>query len=173
MQGKDKISSDKTTEDSPWDCSPALETSIRELIDLKAKEIETNVTTTVLALHKQIRAENLNIRQEVRRDHSENRVRMQATHEQAAKSVAQNEIIMADQQGTRSLILDLMGEVKTLAGRIQGKREAQQDIDAQESEEAKRTDRKREMFFTVLRTLLGLGGGGAILNWIRHHWGNK
>lgn len=165
--------SEKITEDKAedWPCSPALEAHIKELVETKSKQIEANVTSVALELHKEIRDENRNVRREVRRDHNENRVRMQATHEVAAKAVAQNEMIMAEQQGTKSLMLELLGEVKTLAGRMLGEKTAEERISVQDSRDAESSDRKKAWWFNILRWVIGLGGGGTLLNWIRgHHW---
>jgi hypothetical protein len=166
------VANDKIIEgrEEEWPCSPALEARIKQLVDTKSRQIEANVTSVALELHKEIREEQRSIRREVRRDHNENRVRMQATHEVAAKGVAQNEMIMAEQQGTKSLMLELLGKVNTLAGRMIGERTAEDRINAQESREAESIDRKKAWWFNILRWVLGLGGGSTLLNWIHHHW---
>jgi hypothetical protein len=164
----DNIAEEKSEE---WPCSPALKAHIEQLVETKSKQIEANVTTVALELHKKIRQEQQDIRREVRRDHNENRVRMQATHEVAAKAVAQNELIMAEQQGTKNLVLELLGEVKTLSGRMFGEKTAEDRMTAKESRNAESNDRKRAWRFNVLRWIIGMGGGGTLINWLRnHHW---
>lgn len=146
-------------------------------LEEKAREIMVAVNAQVFAFQEQIRTE-------VMHHHAENRIRMQEIDRQASKAVDQNELILSRIESQESSIArsegrmdslnssvkELIGEVRSWAGRRQGETEASARYESRASEVKDRNMNVFRWFITLLTS-------SGILAWLsKHfhlHWGGK
>lgn len=147
------------------------------VLDERFKEIEDSLIASNTAFQQQIRTDQQQVRIEVRQDHAENRTRLQEVDRQATKAVAQTEIIIGrlDKQDeanvtTQNLIVTLIGEVRSWAGRREGEAEADAHFQALIKGNQDETDKVHEKRMNVLKWIIGLASSGGLWTWISKHY---
>lgn len=144
-----------------------LEEELPPALEKKAKEIEVRIMASTTAFHDEMR-------KEVRRDHAENRTRLQQGYDQSTKAVAQNEFLIREVDATKGLVQELLSEVKTFVGRQQGKAETEARYVEEDTKKHNREQSQKHMRFTILKWLGGILASSGVLKWLSgHHWGSK
>lgn len=146
-------------------------------LDVRFQEIEDSLIASNTAFQQQIRAEYQDVRIEVRQDHAENRTRIQEVDRQATKAVAQTEVILSrlDKQDeanvtTQNLILSLIGEVRSWAGRREGEAEADAHFQARLKDDQDKEEKGREKRMNIIKWIIGLASSGGLWTWISKHY---
>lgn len=155
------------------------------VLEQKAQEIEARMIASVTAFQQQVQTN-------VEHHHAENRQRMQFISDQgekaierateaassSLKAVAGNDFILRrmdnqDQTSntTQKLVLDLLGEVRSITGKSAGLAEAEaKQLNKDKDAEAKQ-DKRLGMVKWIAGTL-ATGGVGKWI-WTHFHWGGK
>lgn len=146
-------------------------------LDERFKEIEDSLIASNTAFQQQVRADGQQVRIEVRQDHAENRIRLQEVDRQATKAVAQTEIIIdrLDKQdeanvATQNLIVSLIGEVRSWAGRREGQAEADAHFQELLKDDHDKTEKARGKIILFLKWVVGLASSGGLWTWISKHY---
>lgn len=146
-------------------------------LDVRFQEIENSLIASNTAFQQQVRSEYQDVRIEVRQDHAENRTRIQEVDRQATKAVAQTEIIIGrlDKQDeanvtTQNLIVTLIGEVRSWAGRREGEAEAGANFQAMMREDQDKTEKTRGKIILFLKWVIGLASSGGVWTWVSKHY---
>ena len=128
-------------------------------LEAEGKRIEANVITAQHAFQE-------DIRREVRKDHAENRMRLESNYTMAAKAVAGNEFIIKhlntqdEEMGhVRTMLGTLLAEVKLWTGRREGEAAADAKHDAS-------TDKKIGWIWKAGGAL----GAGGVYKWLADHF---
>lgn len=110
------------------------------------------------------------VRSEVRRDHAENRTRLNQNYELAATGVAQNGVILESQAATKEEVIQVRTLLQELLRGI-GIREGEDRANAKIKKDRDEASEKRsKRWESAIKWALGLATGTGILNLGKEIW---
>lgn len=143
--------------------SELLEPALSE----RCKVMERALTSTLVNFQEDVRSE-------VRRDHAENRTRLQDNYDMSSKAFAESQATNSSTTRIEERVdglYTLFGEIKGLLGKNDGERLAEHRFKENAHADDVIREKKRDRRLKIVQWIFGLGSVlTALFSWIEKHW---